>query len=264
MDVVLLGHAAVAASQQNEEELVLRNFDSRHIVLMYSADDKICRPLQKLYDRMMHVYKESWLAEGMSDDEFEKYGFITPQHLNDHPYEPAGIWPTFDAYYRLPLGANEEPRIVRVQDTQFRGTHNALTNVYVLKPHIDITGEKLKDDEIAFGVIFGHSENAGFPQINLPYFFEKNHVDKNYSFVSKKYSMTATDKYHFLGADIGIGLVSGVTQRVFEFHGKAIFIARGVPILAYEIKNGNKFDAVCYLASSVIRHPHVDAHRGTP
>jgi hypothetical protein len=79
--------------------------------------------------------------------------------------------------------------------------------------------------------------------------------------ISHEYVFKAHDTYKKFAlvydgeiVPVSLGLSDGIIQRVFQFHGHPIFVARDPEhILAYRILNGSTIDDVCHIAANVAK-----------
>ena len=244
-----------------------------HVRVLFSANDRLCKPLARLYERLSRV-RHYASPEGMVETEFglsweDEYspqfnaiGLEQPQPLNDsmHPFSPAlsegnalvaedgahvHFTASLRAYYKVDLVGDRTQQMVSVDDNSIGG-HGAFgTDVWILKPgseaKVDSDGWPLPD-VVDLGVFFGNApvEKGAYRHIEMPYYFNKiaSPGDRALPAVARARK-----------GNLSIGPPT-VVQRLFRFKGRYYFTARQIGLsyaLVYRYREMGRIDDVCYL-----------------
>jgi hypothetical protein len=237
-----------------------------HVELLYSENDALCRPVARVYDQLSrdHPHTIDW------EDEYsalwQSIGLRQPQALDD-PLHPLHRDVPRQAYYRLILGGEHEKRLVYLEDVLFSSHGDFGTNIWIFKPHADVTtaqffnvnpnrgggpGDQFDAESIGIAVVF--SFYASWPpgskmpglnnvrtNIRLPYYFKRIATPAELDLPP-----------HQLIARIP-GLWPGnsyTIQRIFEFRGSVFFLAENSNnFLVYHLKD-DRVDDVCYMSTA--------------
>jgi hypothetical protein len=249
------------------------------MILMYSEDDAICKPLLNIYQRYWGKQKEEnstvhdrlWW-EDSQPDLFVKAGFVPPSPLKD---ERHGYVPTTSSmlgedlalvYYQLRLDSHVDKQTVLLRDFPYR-SHEFHSDIFVSEPGDDISilcgadsfvatspgatkacgAEQQPLHKLAFATYFfdyGEPDEIRADKlISVEYVFKKNDTFKKYAGIYDGEIISAA-----------VGISRGIIQRVYLFHNFPIFIARNTDsILVYRLKNGSEMNDVCHIASNVAK-----------
>jgi hypothetical protein len=247
------------------------DFDPQRIVLLYSADDALCRPLGALYNELSHKDakrqtnptrpNKEWIWEDSYPARFRGIGLKTPPHTESVQDEVQMPWHQHGlaAYYNLSLEPGAPPRTVYVHDVPY-GRTSVGTNVFIFKPGysaFDYHDDGDPADVVDFGVLFGtrtDQEYDKFYNVRHPYLFRKNDVYQKFSWIS---FATEMSQHQPIKVDIGFIRNAPVIQRVYLFNGHVIFTAQqSSATLVYRLIGGSTMDDVCYFAGNIIELPH--------
>jgi hypothetical protein len=249
---------------------------SRHsceqILLVYSQDDSICKPLLNMYQRLADLNNQDaeyinrssehpsdkWDWENVYSKVFSQSGFREPTHLNDMHHriqEGAGA-----KLYKLRLDSKVGEQVVLLEDYPFHAHGDYSTDVYISRPNEDIEIQCSLDDfdylnytayvtepkstnpdieSACAGKEMTHNKLAFATAFLVP--INKSHIDA---------SVVVEGKYPL--SKIGQSLTAPITQRLYLFKKRSIFTLRDRSdnAVAYEIKGGNKMADVCYFKST--------------
>jgi len=215
--------------------------DPYHVELLFSADDQLCKPLARLYNRLSHTHhkKADWEQKYASD--FRAIGLVQPSAIERRQLFEAD-W--LDAYFRVELADEGRPRLVYVEDYPLGSHGDFQTNVWILKPASDARGEypsgvyvsaaQFPPNSVDLAVLFGGlvTESAAYRHIKAPYYF-------------KKIATPARLRSQ-------LAIWPGAIQRIFKFGRGVIFTARGPDAstaLVYRFEPANTIEDLCYFAS---------------
>jgi len=271
----------IAYLQGNSNDFVVdmpSGYDPKHVILLYSGDDKLCYPLGKLYNELNHTHKvprhekfgwsNYWVWEESEVARFREIGLVEPPRLGKGYPERYGGYGDFYGAYKLPVGKGGQKVIVGVEDISW--DRFTASTIFVFNPDIppSVFLDRLFEDsqkpelenttDLVSLEIFGRfgAEKSGaiYPKINLDYFFTKNDTKTAYVYVenldNKKFYVKRT------GSDIGLFKNAPLIQRAYVMNGQIIFSARqfGTALL-YKIRDGSFIEDLCYFSDHVTNAP---------
>lgn len=233
--------------------------DPRRVEILYSADDALCRPLGRLYDRLNHEHPGDYDWEDRYPSQFASIGLRQPKPLNDstHPFraEPRR------AYYRLRFAGDIHVRLVYVEDFLFSShtRDNYQSNIWIFKPGRDVSqgeffstgwfgglGMDFRASAIDLAILFHLTPDYpdDYRRIDLPYYFLKIATQKQKAAIE-----AARNGKVVIMPAITPG-TAYILQRPFLFGTNIVVLVHGAGMfLVYQIKKG-WMDDVCYFATS--------------
>jgi hypothetical protein len=260
-------------------EVKPNSYDADRLELVYSKNDSLCKRLTKVYAELQqtHIYADldtgrtdlAWNWEDRYPKKFAAVGINQAAPLRDaiHPYssplsvhevpaESGYLVPTNQrmyAYYRVDMDGDGVLRVVHIEDLPLGGTTLFGTNVWILRPSMDIDPNQIHDQysvgpkdqlspdkvdlAIFFAIVPGGAEQYHF--IKAPYFFEKILDDR-------QRKLPVSDR---LLSQPYVGGNSTI-QRLFEFRSHFYFVARlGFTALVYEFTKDRQIEDVCYVTT---------------
>ena len=229
-----------------------------HVVVAYSADDALCKPLADVYQWI--AYGQSHVAFYQEDafaDRFRAISLHAPKSLNDDFHTSDSGHPKH-AYYRVKLAGEARSRVIYLEDHHSVGHYedDYMTNIWILKPGADVDDSgnpyNFGPESVDVAILpvidtpdFYASWRTTDPRfravIQAPFFFTK--------IASKADLALPENKRAAMVPNIGSG-TPYMIQRIFLYHGALVILADDkLAFMAYRIKDG-AIDEVCDLAQA--------------
>jgi uncharacterized protein YecT (DUF1311 family) len=233
---------------------VSRPSDPKHVVMVYSADDALCKPIAKLYDELNHRPVQVLDWEGDFRTRFAQIGLTSPSPWAAQSYQMRrAISGLKRIFYRLDLAGDGKFRLVYIEDLPVGSRGEYGTNVWIFNPDADVSkylsapvqseGMQFDSDIVEYAIIFSQNNlQPRYKGISNPYFFDRITAPE-------QRSLPIRDR---ISGELFLGMGTINIQRVFLYNNKFIFTTRTFGFstaLVYKYVPSIGITDLCYLAS---------------